>query len=52
MAEEADEPNDDTEAHAMDSERLDIIHVKDIENVITKLGEKTDIDFDDFYDYF
>ena len=53
MAEAENEPNDGTEVVAMDEERLDMIHVKDFANVITKLAEKKpEIEFDDFYDYF
>ena len=53
MAEVENEPNDGTEVVAMDEERLDMIHVKDFANVITKLADKKpEIEFDDFYDYF
>ena len=52
MAEAGEEPNDGTTAVAVDDERLDVIHVKDVANVIAKLAEKTDIEFEDFYDYF
>ena len=53
MAESAEEPNDGSELVPMDSERLDMIHVKDFANLIAKLGEKKpEIEFDDFYDYF
>ena len=53
MAEGGDEPNDGSEAVAMESERLDMIHVKDFANLIAKLEEKKpEIEFEDFYDYF
>ena len=52
MAVAGDAPNDGNEALAADEERLDVIHVKDVATVIEKLGEKTGIEFEDFYDYF
>ena len=39
MAEAEEEPNDGNEALAVDDERLDLIHVKDVASVITKLAE-------------
>ena len=53
MKEADNEPNDGSEVVPLDDERLDMIHVKDFANVITKLGEKKpEIEFDNFYDYF
>ena len=52
IAENEEEPNDGSEAVDQDEERLDLINVNNVADVITKLGEKTDIEYDDFYEYF
>ena len=52
MAEAMDDPDDSTEVKNMDSERLDMIPVQGVAGVLEKLNEKTEIDFEDFQDYF
>ena len=48
MAEAMDDPDDSTELKNPDSERLDMIPVQGVAGVLEKLGEKTEIDFEDF----
>ena len=45
-------PYDGNEAVAVEDERLDIIHIQNVTDVVTKLSEKTGVDLEDFQNWF
>ena len=45
-------PDDGNEAVAVEDERLDILHIQNVTDVITKLSEKTGVDLEDFQNWF
>jgi hypothetical protein len=52
MQEASEQPEEGGEAAPVDDERLDIIHVQNVTDVIAKLSEKTGVELDDFENYF
>lgn len=52
MKEASEQPEEGGEAAPVDDERLDIIHVQNVTDVVAKLSEKTGVELDDFENYF
>ena len=52
MQEASEQPEDGNEGSPPDDERLDIIHIQNVTDAITKLSEKTGVDLEDFQNYF